>query len=72
VAVIFLFQRHGRCRALQWQATSSRYVCGIAVAPANYLRWLPIRLESWASRWFARRIAAGSGCDSDIEVTEER
>ena len=68
VAMLFLLQRRGRCHALQWQAADGRYACGMVVAPGDYLRWLPIRMKPWASRWFARRIAAGLGCDSDIEI----
>jgi hypothetical protein len=68
VALVFLFQRKGRCRALQWQAEAKRYVCGMVTAPQRYSRWLPRILRSAAGRFFASRIAAGSGCDADIEV----
>lgn len=54
-----------RCRALEWDDAARRYRCGMAVRPAAYLRWLPRRWEVGAGRWFASRIAAGSGCDCD-------
>lgn len=63
-----LFQLKGRCPALLWQPERSRYVCGMVVKPADYLRWLPAALGPWAGRVFARRIAAGLGCDADLEV----
>ena len=44
-----------------------RYVCGMITRPADFLRWLPARWEAAAGRRFARWVAAGSGCDSDIE-----
>jgi hypothetical protein len=62
-----LFQFKGRCRALLWQPEGSRYVCGMVVRPSDYLRWLPAALNAPAGRLFARRIAAGSGCDADFE-----
>jgi hypothetical protein len=73
VAMLFLGQ--GReaspCRALQWRAADSRYVCGMAIRPGEYLHWLPVFLEARAARWFAGRIAEGRGCDADIEVAED-
>jgi hypothetical protein len=53
---------------LQWRAAESRYVCGMVTLPASYLRWLPPRWNAVAGRRFARWIAAGIGCDSDIEA----
>jgi hypothetical protein len=52
-----LGHRDGSCPALRW--TESRYVCGLVVAPAGIVRWLPRRL---VLRW----IAAGGGCDCDV------
>jgi len=67
-----LFQFKSRCRALLWQPEGSRYVCGMVARPADYLRWLPARLGPWAGRLLARRIAAGLGCDADIEPEDRR
>ncbi|MFZ6690906.1 hypothetical protein [Undibacterium sp. SXout20W] len=64
VALIFLWQRKGSCRALVWEGEQHHYRCGMLIQPANYLWWLP---EPW-QRWFARRvrrwIAADVACDS--------
>lgn len=54
---------HGRCRALQWQAAESRYVCGVLTQPGRWLPWLPHGL---ATRLAARWIAAARGCDSTL------
>jgi hypothetical protein len=70
VAIVFLHQRRGSCRALLWQAEDSRYVCGMLKEPHRYLRWLPIWLKKPAQLAFRRSIAAGIGCDSSIEVVE--
>ena len=61
-----LFQWKGSCRALVWE--ESRYVCGLVLRPDAYLPWLPWRWRDAAGRFFARRIAAGAGCDSDAGV----
>ncbi len=58
----------GTCPALTWQDRACRYACGLAVAPAKHLRWLPDSLEPLAQRLARRWIAAGSGCDCDAEV----
>ncbi len=62
-----LGHRTGACPALVWQEDVQRYVCGLVVAPAEHLRWLPQRLTT-LGRFLARRwIAAGTGCDCDAE-----
>ena len=73
MAIIFLWQRRGAgtCRALQWLAQEGRYVCGMTLRPGAYLRWLPGFIDTRAARWFAGRIAAGRGCDADLEVAGE-
>ena len=70
VAQLFLRQRHGPCRALLWQEVPQRYACGMMLAPRRFLPWLPRWLAARAGRFFARRIAAGCGCDADLEVGE--
>lgn len=67
-ARLFLRQRHGACRALQWQAEAGCYRCGLVLEPERYFPWLRGGLRSGARRWFARSISAGFGCDSDAEV----
>ena len=60
-------RRSGACVARQWQEADHRYSCAMVAAPAAVMPWLP----SWATRSvrsLARRwIAAGVGCDSDLE-----
>ena len=73
-------RRNGACAALRWDATLLQYRCGAIVAPRDVLahalperlRWLTLALgpvlapvlRRLGSRW----IAAGSGCDSNLEV----
>lgn len=60
-------RRSGACLALKWQEADRRYSCAMVAAPAAVLPWLP----GWAARvvqGMAKRwIAAGVGCDSDLE-----
>jgi hypothetical protein len=67
VSRVLLGHRHGACPALQWRAAEHRYACGMVVAPADFLHWLPPRWGPFAGRRFARWIAAGAGCDCGIE-----
>jgi hypothetical protein len=64
---LLLGHRTGSCPALQWREAGQRYVCGMVLAPATFLGWLPRRCNAFAARRCARWIAAGIGCDSDIE-----
>ena len=52
----------GPCKALEWDASQARYVCGALACPERHLRWLPTGL---ARRLVQRWISAGSGCDAD-------
>jgi hypothetical protein len=56
---LLLTRRAGTaCVALHWDGTA--YRCGVLMG--RHLRWLP--------RWIVRRwIAAGVGCDSNLQVT---
>jgi len=65
---ILLGHRAGSCPALLWRESPGRYVCGMATEPGRFVRWLPAALEVFAARRCARWIAAGRGCDSDIET----
>jgi hypothetical protein len=69
-------RRRGACVALAWsevEATSNdpsdataggNYRCGVLVAPGRWLPWLPAPLaRALARRW----IAAGRGCDAELE-----
>lgn len=68
VSRLLLDHRRGGCPALQWDGPEQRYRCGMVLAPAQYVSWLPRRWNAFAGRRFARWIAAGRGCDSDIEI----
>lgn len=68
VARLFLRQRQAPCRALQWDAAAQRYHCGMMLAPAHYLPGLPRALDAVFRRCIRRWIAAGQGCDSQVEV----
>lgn len=68
VAMVFLWQWRGACRALVWQDESRRYVCGMVLGPEQHVHFLP---RYWVRRlggFFAARISAGSGCDFDAQV----
>jgi len=71
IAYLFLFQRKGRCRALLWQEESARYACGMVVRPDSYSRLIPRVFRRWIGIFVASRIAAGKGCDSSIEISEQ-
>lgn len=71
VAHVFLFQFSGKCRALLWQDGENRYVCGMAVCPDRYVSLIPQRWRERTGKFFASRIAAGTGCDFAAEVDEE-
>ena len=68
VSRLLLGHRTGACPALQWQEAQQRYVCGMVVTPASFLRWLPLRWDAFAGRRFARWVAAGLGCDFEAEI----
>lgn len=57
-------RRRGACVALAWDEAAARYRCDVLAQPRRWLRWLPPTLARPAA---ARWIAAGRGCDSDLE-----
>ncbi|MET0520022.1 MAG: hypothetical protein ABW005_14455 [Burkholderiaceae bacterium] len=75
VGMLVSRRRHGACKALQWSDEEQRYRCGMLVAPLQVLG-LGLRgrgpVAQALARWLARRsrrwIAAGQGCDSDLEA----
>ena len=70
LSFLLLGHRTGSCPALQWLEPERLYACGMVMAPANFLRWLPQRWNAFAARRCARWIAAGSGCDFDAEISD--
>lgn len=58
--------RQDPCPALLWRGF--RYDCGLVATPADFIGWLPAMLAGPAQTLFHRWIAAGKGCDCDIEL----
>jgi hypothetical protein len=56
------------CPDLTWQPEARRYVCGLLLQPRRHIRWLPRWLEQPLQRVLYRSIAAGKGCDCEIEL----
>jgi hypothetical protein len=54
VGMLVSLRLRGACRALHWDATATRYRCGLIASASRPL------LERW--------IAADTGCDSDATV----
>lgn len=69
-------RRNGACAVLRWDAALLQYRCGAIVAPRDVLahalpeglRWLAIALAPVLRRLGSRWIAAGTRCDSNLEV----
>lgn len=57
-------RRRGACKALQWHEGGGHYRCGVLMAPRRWLPWLPAR---WAQGLTRRWIAAGRGCDAELQ-----
>lgn len=78
LGIIFSRRRSGSCDALRWDAGLKQYRCGAIVAPREVLtQSLPRGLRGIAPvlapvlrRVALRWIAAGVGCDSNLEVEE--
>lgn len=74
VGMLVSGRRHGACRAVQWTDDAQRYVCGMLVAPLQTLGWQRQgRVSMWVgrliSRLSARWIAAGIGCDANLQAS---
>jgi hypothetical protein len=70
VALAFLHQRRGSCKALQWDEAGQAYRCGMVRDPGYYLHWLPAWSISIVQRLVLRWIAAGTACDAADETEE--
>ena len=69
VSRFLLGHQSGPCPALHWNVEDSRYYCGMIVAPAQYLRGVPVALNPFVGRLVRRWVAAGIGCDFDAEMS---
>jgi hypothetical protein len=57
-------RRRGACAALEWHEAEARYRCGVLATPRRWLPWLPAPMaRALAARW----IAAGRGCDAELQ-----
>lgn len=54
----------GPCPALDWDAARGQYRCGFLARPQDFFPGLPV---NGLRCFFARHIAAGDGCDCDLE-----
>jgi len=67
MAIVFLWQRRGRCRALEWDEAVSLYRCGMLRRPEYYVRTLPHFFRHIMRRLVKRWIAADTACDTPDE-----
>ncbi len=68
LGVLVSGRRHGACDALRWQVDTQRYGCAMASDPAAVWPRLPLALRAPMMLLAKRWIAAGAGCDSDLEA----
>ena len=68
LGVLVSGRRHGACAALRWHADAQRYHCGVVSDPLLVWPRLPLALRAPLMRLARRWIAAGAGCDSDLEA----
>jgi hypothetical protein len=61
VGAVMSLRRSGSCVALEWNDSERRYRCGLLSRSA--------RSGPAARRLVSRWIAAGAGCDAELEVT---
>lgn len=68
VGIVVSRRRRGACKALTWDPDQRHYRCGVMTEPWRFtrLRWRWVNAA--VSRFAARMIAAGKGCDSTVEV----
>jgi len=69
VALVFLWQWRGACRALLWDAAQQMYRCGMVLQPQSFVRVFPIFLSSVFKKLIRRWIAADTVCDSSADAT---
>jgi len=76
LGILLSGHRRGACAALRWEEAGGQYRCGAMVQPREVLRaalpvglgWLATVLLPLLRRLAGRWIAAGQGCDCNLEV----
>ena len=68
LGVLVSGRRHGACTALRWDETDQHYRCAMVQAPESAWPALPPLLRPALQRLAQRWIAAGAGCDCDLEI----
>jgi len=66
LGIVLTRRLRGACAALRWDDGEARYRCGLLVDTSRTLgvsTWAAPAVRALAARW----IAAGAGCDSDLE-----
>lgn len=56
----------GVCRALLWNDSERRYLCGMVSSPGRVLPGLPAAVAPLVSRLARRWIASATGCDASL------
>ncbi len=72
IGAVLSWRRQGACDALRWSEVDEMYRCGLLYEPAAHL---PSRLSATApllARVARRFIAAGVGCDCELQVSAGR
>lgn len=70
IGVLVSGRRSGSCKALEWRDAEQRYVCGVVSAPERYLGVGSGRIGQALSALARRMISAGTGCDSDAQISD--
>jgi hypothetical protein len=76
LGIVLSGRRKGFCDALRWEAGTNTYRCGAIIDPQAVMHHaLPRGLKAWSivmapwlRRLAGRWIAAGTGCDCDLDV----
>jgi hypothetical protein len=68
LGVLVTGRRNGACAALRWHDAEQHYRCTMVDAPEAAWPALPAALRGPLRRLARRWIAAGAGCDSQLEV----
>ena len=76
LGVVLSGHRQGACLALRWQPDRLQYRCGAMTVPQEVLvnrwpgcwRFAPPWLAGLLGRWAGRWVAAGIGCDCEVQL----